>query len=105
MDNISLFNRLTHDSHGLVKCELFNKLLVNFDDYTLLKAVTDGLEMENINSADYNDDRIIFPIKFKTKRQLNCFIEKLPKKITYKNNTHNVLFNIDGKEVNIYFEK
>src|SRR5574344_340424 len=103
IDNILLFNTITHYDDGTVDDKLFSKLLKNFEKYVFFKdIISDEID---IKKALANDDEIIFRIGFKNKKIRKEFIKKNKDKLLkFKKKKYLLTIDkLDDEFIEIYF--
>lgn len=105
IDNVALFNQLTHNEDGLVDSNICTELLNQFVHYLLLRKITPKtLKAKNFCPCVCRQGEFLFAINFPTKKALNAFCE-MDDHITYKDIPYYVNKQIDGLKVTVNFER
>lgn len=108
IDNIKLFKKLSKNEDGSTDSIIFEKLLMEFENYILFKELYEEYDdIIIIKGAKKNRNRIKFKVQFRSNKILKNFInENEDKKIKYKENIYTPIFDqIDKKNIEIYFKK
>lgn len=82
INNVTLFNQLTHSQDGLVDEKLFEELLVNFKDFILIRNVLYKTSFVNytIDKSTMNESgNIYLNLDFKTKDDADKMFEFINK--------------------------
>lgn len=106
LDNITIFNKLTHDEDGTVDNIIFNKLMENFDEYLLFKQVLlKNDEGFIIKKAIKDNDNIKFKLEFSNTKVKNKFIKMNEDTvIKFKKKEYSpILTKVKGNIVHLYF--
>lgn len=106
IDNVALFNQLTHDENGLVDYTVSETLLTEFIHFNLMRRFAPpSLKPKYFSKAHIErKGQCKFIINFPNKKVAKDFCE-LPDTIMYKGVEYGVNKKIDGLKVTVNFER
>lgn len=108
VDNVYLFKLLSKNEKGSTDSIIFEKLLIEFENFILFKKLYEENEsIMKIKGSKKAKKYIKFKVEFKTNKILKEFIKNNENKIMKYNHTEYIpiIDQIDKKKVEIYFEK
>jgi len=107
IDNIALFNQLTHDQDGLVDSITCNTLLEEFIHFILLKnIVPKDLKPKHFAKANIvRKGQLEFTIDFPSAKSFKAFCKCTEQSIMYKGRQYFVHKKTDDLKVTLTFEK
>lgn len=106
IDNVALFNQLTHDENGLVDYNVSETILTEFIHFLLMRHIAPAsLKPKYFSKANVEQKgKCKFIINFPNKKAAKDFCE-LPDTVMYRGVEYGVNREVDGLKVTVNFER